>query len=290
VTPILAAILMGARLPAVDISLPFTSPKGLIVVQAEGNGGKPLRMLIDTGAQRTVVDRTVAESLGLEKGEDVRARGSGGSVDAWWAKGLHLQGLGEAPLEAVVLPLDGIGKAIGTPIDVILGQDVIGKRVIEIDRTAGKVTFGTRPAIVSSAATVVSLVLRGGRPYLRATVVGPTGRETPADLLLDTGSDTAAELAQPYADEVGLPTKPDPNGRSIMGVGGIVPLRVADLREIRVGRVTVPSQDVRVFHRPADSAGDGDGRVGNGFLSNYKVTIDGPGLKLILTPVRKEPS
>ena len=34
--------------------------------------------------------------------------------------------------------------------------------------------------------------------------------------------------------------------------------------------------------------GDGDGRVGNGFLSNYKVTVDGPGLKLVLTPVKRD--
>jgi len=283
-------MLLAVRGPAgvgpADISLDFTSPKGLIVVQTAGNGGKPLRILVDTGAQRTVIDRSVAESMGLAKGDVVKARGSGGSVDAWWAKGLHLQGLGEAPLEAVSLPLDQIGKAIGTPIDVILGQDILGKKVMEIDRAAGKVTFGTRPAIVSSSATVVSLVLHGGRPYLRAVVVAPDGRESDAELLLDTGSDTSAELAQGFADIIGLQTRPDPDGRSIMGVGGMVPLRVADLREIRLGRASVPAQDVRVFYRPPDSAGDGDGRVGNGFLAGYKAIIDGPGLKLVLTPIR----
>ena len=281
---LLAAMLL-ARLP--DVSLDYTSPKGLIVVQTEGNGGKPVRALVDTGAQRTVVDRDLADSLALEKGAEVRARGAGGTVDARFVKGLHLAGLGEAPLEAVALPLAAISGALGTKIDVILGQDVLAKRVVEIDRTALKVTFGFRPAIVSASATVVSLHLRAGRPYLGAIVVGADGMESEAEMLLDCGSDTVAELAQPYADAIGLATRPDPDGRSILGVGGTAPLRVADLRGLRVGREVVPSGDVRVFFRPLNSAGDGDGRVGNGFLSRYKTTIDGPGLKLVLTPIRK---
>lgn len=282
--PLLAVILLART---ADVSLDFTSPKGLIVVQTEGNGGKPVRILIDTGAQRTVIDRALAESLKLEKGGDVKARGAGGTVDAHFVKGLQLAGLGEPSLEAVSLPLDAIGGAIGLRIDVILGQDVLAKHVVEIDQTTLKLTFGSRPAIVPSSATVVSLHQRGGRPYLMATVVGPNGEETDAEMLLDTGSDTVTELAQPYADEVGIRTKPDPNGRSILGVGGLAPLRVADLRGVRVGREVVAAGDVRVFFRPADSAGDGDGRVGNGFLARYKTTIDGPGKKLVLTPVRK---
>jgi len=285
VTPLLAAILLAPKAP--DVILDFTSPKGLIVVQTQSNGGQSLAVLIDTGAQRTVVDRDVADGFKLEKGADVKARGAGGTVEAHFVKGLQLEGLGEKSLEAVALPLGAIGAALGTKIDVILGQDVLNKHVVGIDRNGLKVTFGSRPPEVPAAATVVSLNLRGGRPYLPAFVVLPDGRRASADLLLDTGSDTVAELAQPYADEIGLSTKPDPNGRSILGVGGAVALRVADLRGLQVGRESVEAEDVRVFHRPADSAGDGDGRVGNGFLSRYKATIDGPGLKLVLTPLRK---
>ncbi len=284
VTPFLAAMLL-ARLP--DVSLDYTSPKGLVVAVTEGNGGKPVSLLIDTGAQRTVVDRELADSMGLEKGAEVRARGAGGTVEARFVKGLHLEGLGEAPLEAVALPLDVIGKAVGTKIDVILGQDVLGKRVVEINPTTMKVTFGMRPAIVPSSATVVSLRLREGRPYLMAVVVGPDGGEAEAEMLLDCGSDTVAELAQPFADAIGLRTRPDPDGRRLLGVGGSTPLRVADLRGLRVGREGVPPSDVRVFLRPLNSAGDGDGRLGNGFLSRYRTIIDGPGLKLVLAPILK---
>lgn len=273
-----------------DVSLAFTSPKGLVVVRTEGNGGKPMRILLDTGAQRTVVDRTFARSLGLTESGEVKARGSGGTVDAHFVKGLELHGLGDGPIEAVSLSLDAIGRAIGTPIDAILGQDVLGKRVVQIDGSTMRVTFGTHSPLVYSADAVVTLHLKAGRPYLMATIVGPNGGLSDAEMLLDSGSDTIAELAQPYADEVGLTTHPDPSGRRILGVGGSVPLRIADLREVRLGRAIVPPGDVRVFFRPVDSSGDGDGRVGNGFLSHYKATIDGPGLKLVLTPLRKSDS
>ena len=284
-TPLLAAILLKPAAP--DVAFDYASPKGLIVVTTEGAGGKPLKVLVDTGAQRTVVDRALADALKLEKGEEVKARGQGGTVEAYFVKGLRLSALSEAPLDAVALPLDGLGKAIGTPIDVILGEDVLGKRVVDIDPVERKVAFGSRPPAVSTYDTVVSLDLRSGRPHVPATVGLPDGGNARAMLLLDTGSDAVAELAQPFADGIGLATRPDPQGRSTLGVGGTVALRLADLLGLSVGRETVGPDDVRVFGRPVDAAGDGDGRVGNGFLARYRTTIDGPGLRLVLSPIRK---
>ena len=282
-TPILAALLLARQTP--DVTLDFTLTKGLIVAQGNANGNHPARVLIDTGARRTIVDAAFAKTIGLTPGEVVRVRGAGGTVDARYAKGLRLAGLGEG-LEVAAVPLDALADALGARVDIILGQDVLASRVLLIDGVAGKVVFGVRPPVVTTSDTVLSLHRREGRPYLMATVVDPNGGQADAELLLDSGSDTTAELAQPYAEELGLHTRPDPDGRRILGVGGTVPLRVADVRGILVGRVAVPPQDVRVFSRPADSAGDGDGRVGNGFLSRFRATIDGPGLKLVLTPLK----
>lgn len=283
-TPLLAALLLARQ--ASEVTLPFTLARGLIVAQVAGNGDRPLRVLVDTGAQRTVVDETLAKELKLGVGDEVHARGAAGTVDAHYAKGLRLAGLNES-LDAVALPLAAIGGAIGTPIDVILGQDILAQRVVGIDAVAGKLTLGTRPPAVMSSDTVISLHERGGRPYLMATVVTPEGQLADAEMLLDSGSDTTAELAQPYADELGLRTLPDPGGRRILGVGGSVPVRIADVRELRIGGAVLPPDDVRVFFRPTGAAADGDGRVGNGFLARFKVTIDGPGQKLVLTPLRK---
>lgn len=287
-TPLIAALILTQGTTPSDVILPFTSPKGLIVVETIGNDDKPLRMLVDTGAQRTFVDVEVAKRLGLEVGDEIKARGSGGMVTARFSKGLRLKGLNDEPIEAVALSLKGIVDAIGAPIDAILGQDVLGKRVMEVDWATAKLTFSSQAPMVSAYDTVISLHLRGGRPYAPATIVTPSGREADADLLLDTGSDTIVEIAQPYADSIGLRTRPDPNGRSLLGVGGAVPLRVPELQEARLGRESVQPADVRVFYRPVDSAGDGDGRVGSGFLVRYKTLIDGPRLKLVLKPVRKD--
>ena len=280
VTSILAAILMVRQ--EADVAFDFKTYGGVMVVEVQANGDRPLRLLVDTGSRVTVVDSAAATRLGLGLGETAHVRGQGGTIEARFVKGLRIAGLGDS-LQTVAFPLDALGKAIGVPLDGILGQDFLARRVVTFDAAAGRVTLGTRPPVVTSSDTVLSLRLRGGRPFLMATVVGPDGGMTDAELLLDSGSDTTAELAQPYADEVGLRTRPDPSGRRILGIGGSVPMRVADIREIRVGRVSVPSEDVRVFARPPESAGDGDGRVGNGFLSRFKAVIDGPGQKLILT-------
>ncbi len=283
-TSLLAALLLVRQTS--DVTLDFTQPRGLIVAQAVGNGDRVLHLLIDTGAQRTVVDSTLAKELNLALGDEVHARGAAGTVDAHYAKGLRLAGLNES-FDAVALPLATIGAALGTPIDVILGQDVLAKRVVAIDAVAGKLTLGTRPPVVTGADSVISLHERGGRPYLMATVITPDGQMADAEMLLDSGSDTTAELAQPFAEELGLRTVPDPNGRRILGLGGTVPVRLADVRELRVGNAVLPPDDVRVFSRPVGASADGDGRVGNGFLARFKATIDGPGRKLVLTPLRK---
>ena len=281
--PILALLLAQS---AGEVTFDFTSPRGLIVARATANGERPVRILVDTGARRTIVDATLAKELKLVPGEEIRAYGAGGAIDTRLAKGFRLAGLAE-DLEVVELPLDGIAKEIGTPIDAILGQDVLATRVVQIDVAAGKLTFGTRPAAVFGADTVIPLRLRAGRPFLLATVVGPQGGTADAELLLDTGSDTTVELAQTYTDEMSLRTRPDPLGRSITGIGGSVSVRVVDLREIRIGGHAVPVGDVRVFLPPANAASDGDGRLGGGFLSRFKTTIDGPGGKLVLRAFRK---
>ena len=279
-TSILAAILMVRQ--EVEVAYDYKTYGGVIVVELRANGDQPLRALVDTGSRVTVVDAAAAARLGLALGEVARVRGQGGTIDARFVKGLKIAGLGESA-STVAFPLDALSGAIGVHLDGILGQDILARRVTTIDAAAGRITLGTRPPVVSGSDAVLSLRLRGGRPFLMATVVGPEGGTTDAELLLDSGSDTTAELAQPYADEVGLRTKPDPSGRRILGVGGSVPMRVAEIREVRVGRVSVPPAEVRVFARPPESAGDGDGRVGNGFLSRFKATIDGPGQKLVLT-------
>ena len=268
-----------------EVTLDFEAPRGLVVAKIVANGERTVRALVDTGARRTLIDDALARAMKLEAGEEIRAYGAGGAVDTRVAKGLVLKGLTEG-IDAVALPLGTIGEAVGTPIDVILGQDVLASRVLEIDGRSHRLTFGVRPAAVFGGDTVIPLVLRAGRPYLQATVVDPAGGLRGAELLLDTGSDTTVELVQRYADEVGLKTRADPLGRRITGVGGTVTVRVAELREIRIGGRVVPPQEVRVYLPPASAASDGDGRVGGGFLSRFRVTIDGPGNKLVLRELR----
>ena len=268
-----------------EVAFDYTSPKGLVVAGMAANGDKAVQVLVDTGARRTLIDAKLAREMKLEAGEEIRAYGAGGAVDTRVAKGLRLKGLTEG-IDVVALPLETIGKAVGTPIDVILGQDVLASRVLEIDGRTMRLTFGVRPAAVFGGDTVIPLTTRAGRPYVAATVVNPEGGLLSADLLLDTGSDTTVELVQRYADETGLKTRADPLGRRITGVGGTVTVRVAELREIRIGGRVVPSQEVRVYLPPASAASDGDGRVGGGFLSRFKVTIDGPGAKLVLRELR----
>jgi aspartyl protease/uncharacterized protein DUF4124 len=114
--------------------LPFTG--GPVVVEARLNG-VPLSMLLDTGADRTVIAPAALVRAGIDPslGTPVRITGVTGSAGAALVSVPLLDVAG-----ARVGPLSVIVHAVpGDSLDGLLGRDVLDAFTVTFDATAGRV-------------------------------------------------------------------------------------------------------------------------------------------------------
>lgn len=115
------------------------TPGAPILVTARINGQGPVTLLLDTGADRTVVAPATLVRLGIapSEGAVTEIQGVTGTAQAGVVQieSLEIGGLRAGPLsilahDAGVAPLDGL-----------LGRDVLGGLTVSIDPVAGTVTL-----------------------------------------------------------------------------------------------------------------------------------------------------
>jgi aspartyl protease/uncharacterized protein DUF4124 len=132
----------GAPAAGGAIVLRFT-PGERIVVDARINGTAPVRLILDTGADRTVIAPRALVAAGVSPGRGgVAAQivGVTGTAD--------VQGVPIASLEigeARVGPLLVVSHDLDQPgVDGLLGRDVLDQFSVTIDPAAGSVTLAPR--------------------------------------------------------------------------------------------------------------------------------------------------
>jgi predicted aspartyl protease len=86
-------------------------------------------MLVDTGAQMTLIDEDLADELNVEHLEDVAIMGVTGSMPGWMGK-LHSLELGN---EEVRSPVVMVGPRRGM---LLLGMDVLGRLKLAVGEEA----------------------------------------------------------------------------------------------------------------------------------------------------------
>lgn len=130
--------------PGVQTIVRFSSEKGRIVVPALLNGTTRARLLLDTGAEITVVSRDLGLRLGLEPtaASKVRLKTIGTEIEAPLARldSLRIGNLQRDNLTVAVTDLDlGDGEIQG-----ILGMDLLNSYTIHIDNKRGRVLLRPR--------------------------------------------------------------------------------------------------------------------------------------------------
>jgi clan AA aspartic protease (TIGR02281 family) len=127
--------------PVVDPTILPYSAGGPLIVTAAINGA-PVRLLVDTGADRTIISSSAASRAGLAGmlGSAVHIRGVGGRVTG---------------VEVVVSTLDVAGSRIGNlrvivhdtglrNADGLLGRDVLDAFTLTVDAAGGRATIVPR--------------------------------------------------------------------------------------------------------------------------------------------------
>ena len=118
--------------------IPFRSGSP-ILVQARINGAGPITMILDTGADRTLLVPSALERLGIsiENAERVMIRGVTGKSygSAVWVNSVEVGGAGVAPLLVVVHDSDLKGA------EGLLGRDFLANFNVTIDSKKQLVTL-----------------------------------------------------------------------------------------------------------------------------------------------------
>ncbi len=200
--------------------------------------GRPVRALIDSGAQYSVIDARLFETLGLTGGFNMPlvAYGVGGIPQMGRGTTLALQvgGARIDRLQAAILDLGQLAQADGLATPLILGQDVLGQAVLDMDLTPRRradrrlrlLPQGSPPPPEVSPVAV----RRAGRSLKTSVTV----ENASVEAVVDTGSSSHLALSEGTARSAGLlDGRPQTEGQSLV-LGGVMTSRI-----VRAGRVSI---------------------------------------------------
>jgi predicted aspartyl protease len=252
------------------------SRQNLLFVTA-GINGQPVRLLVDTGAERTVLTEATVARLGLphDMRHITRSYGIGGSSADWDVDipGLVL-GQTRFPVLRVAVGHFSIDHVGSTPADGLLGADVLLAFDMDIDNATHRLTLyrvrrcpDAAPPWSQPAVEVKGLETRRDRLLVPIALDGVGGMA-----ILDTGAQ-ATTIGMAMAQRLGLNAASLAGDRTVMAHGAApLPLavHVHRFRELLVGDARVDAPVLAVV--PNDSA-VGDALLGGDFLHDRRVWL-----------------
>jgi len=113
--------------------------QGAPITVSAGLNGVPLTLIVDTGAERTVISPVALERAGLggQPGRPVQIVGATGEAPASLVAGARI-----GPLAVIVHALPADGRSVAA--DGLLGRDVLDAFTLTVDPVAGRATLTPR--------------------------------------------------------------------------------------------------------------------------------------------------
>jgi len=287
------------RLPVVSfpagksfVEVPFEVESNLMVIPVSVNGSRPLRYVLDTGAQGTSLNNSeIIDSLNLNITGTMPVRGAGGGGVASEVSiagnvnfnigGIELSG---GRLAVRRLPKDSPFLA---SYDGVIGRIVFSTLVVEVDWEKRVVRF-YEPAKYkySGKGAVLPITFDEGiRPYTTANVVLSSDQKVPVKLVVDTGASHALSLEVGTKPEIKFPGEAT---KIVLGRGGSGEITgyARRVKSFELGGQTFKNMPTSF---PDESLGversnGRNGNLGNGVLRRFKVIYDYSREQMIVEP------
>jgi predicted aspartyl protease len=236
----------------------------LIVVRGSAGPQRDLNFLLDTGANPTVLDRRLAQTLRLDEVPGVLTV-INGRVAAGRAIAPSLQ-IGPARrdnLPVVIEDLSFFERAIPVRIDGVIGLDVLGQGAFEIDYSSRQINFGP----LRSLKNPLRLRMSGGLPLVDVEL-----NQTPAHLVVDTGASSLI-LFEPKTSASASPVsiRAVQHSSNTMGEFQGKPLW---LRGLRLGQAEFRREPAFLVNSRAYATDSLDGLVSPATLGITKIAFD----------------
>lgn len=271
----------------------FESASSKVHVRAVFEGGEAVWLLLDSGANMSILDKALSDRLGLELRGGGTAQGAAGggafSFAFTDAPRLSFPGLDIASRPVAVIERKTQG-ANGHASEGLLGADLFRAFVVDVDYPNRILTLHDPESFQYSGAGVVLPVTFDANDKWEAGAVLTVGeRNVNAKLIVDTGSRGTLGLTAPFVANNGLlESLPEKYLATVgVGVGGEVKHWVASLDSLQLGTITI--RDLPVTLAPEGARGsygraDRDGILGGEILERFRAIFDRSRGRLILEP------
>lgn len=284
------------------IDIPFSYLNGFIVVEVTINGVLPLRFVLDTGAEHTIISKreiTDLLQIGYERRLTIYGADLSNELYAYLARGVTIEVGRVVGLNRSVLVLEedyfNFEAFTGTSIHGILGSDFFRRFVIRINYR--KRTISLYPPRhfkpPSSAATIATPIsINRHKPYIYATVSIQEDRIDSLRLLLDTGAGLPLLLETNSNPRLKMPQQVVPSELGI-GLGGQIQGymgRVSKLHfaDFQFQEVLTNFQDLSFLSDTVfTETRSRNGIIGNDILDRFTITLDYHNERAYFAPNRR---
>jgi len=261
-----------------EASFPIQFRQGMIFVPVRLNGSKPLSFVLDTGSTRMLIDRTLANGLGLKATGQGSLQGAGtGRIPIEFVPNVTivfggLESTGYEFSTADLLPLEA---SLGVKVDGILGYELFRRFVVTIDYESKTLTLTLPKAFHSVESTqALPIEFRDKWAFVKGNLELPGPVTLQDSFLIDSGSGDAVD--HPIVMKLQSRTET----RSGVGLGNATQGATAQARSFQLGRYTLPNPTVSCC-----GATDATSKlIGNDVLRFFTVTFDYPSARILITP------
>lgn len=280
------------------VDIPFDFHNNFIIVRVLFNNFFPLKFILDTGAEHTILTkREITDLLRVNYQREFKVLGSDMQTElvAYLASGIRLQ-LGDLTARnrsILVLQEDyfRFDEFAGIDVHGILGADFLRRFIVKINYRKQVVTFYAPQHFTPPGSKYEALPIEivRNKPYIFTQTHFGADTSLNLKLLYDTGASLAALL---YTDTDPGMHLPESVIRSpiAIGLGGFLEGYIGRLPSIQVGsyrlsNVVTNYQDLPP-HIDSTYTNDRNGIIGNLIMQRFIVIIDYFASKIYLMPTR----
>ena len=271
--------------------IPFELYKNFVFIPVNINGSKPYHFVLDTGANVSFLNETLANGLNIEiKHHHESSIGTGEtSTRLGFAKGvlLGLDGIDVPASRVAVVPLADIESSVGRQIDGILGADLFKRWVVTIDYAARTVTLDDpHDYAYHGNGDLIPLRMSGDRAFIKA-IVTPVGSDSmEGQFVIDTGDHLALGLHTPFVEKYKLRSTQKMIPHLSQGLSGESRNWWGRIVRFQLGKLAIDSPITTFAEATKGSDADRsyDGVLGGEILRRFKVTLDYSRHQMILEP------
>lgn len=178
------------------IDIPFETFNNLIIVPVTLNSAIPLRFILDTGVQTTILtERTFSDLLNIQYHRKLTLYGADGDkgVDAYVAGDVTLELPGTVGKGQVMLVLEEdylqLKNYLGENVHGILGYEIFRRFVVTINYEKNMLTLYEPSSFKPPRGySIIPITIEETKPYMTASITLQNQTTTSSKLMIDTGA------------------------------------------------------------------------------------------------------